>query len=324
MKKEVILIPNAIKAHELAALKEAAPECEFILCDKSHPATLEQLERATVIFGNVSPEELKQAKNLKWIQTHSAGVDPYCKPGILAEGAIITNATGAYGMPISEYMVGTVLAFYKNLLKYKVRQPQAIWSNVGHIKYVENTKVLCIGLGDIGSNFAKRMKKLGAYTMGIKRTTANKPDYMDELYTSEQLKDILPKADIVALSLPRTSDTIHLINKEMLELMKDDALIINVGRGEAIDTEALVECLRSGKLMGAALDVFEQEPLPSDHLLWQMENVLITPHVSGGNYDKETGDIVFHLTYNNFKRYFNDEPLENIVDLTTGYKVSNS
>lgn len=324
MKKEVVLIPSRLKESELKALKEVAPQSEFILCNDRQQITTPQLEKATLIFGNVTPEQLKQAKNLKWIQTNSAGVDAYCEPGILANGAVMTNATGAYGMPISEYMVGTVFAFYKNLFKYKLRQTQAIWSNVGHVKYVENTKVLCIGLGDIGSNFAMRMKKLGAYTIGIKRTTINKPDYMDELYTTKQLKEVISKVDIIALSLPRTKETFHLLDEEMFALMKEDALIINVGRGDAIDTKALVKCLQSGKLLGAALDVFEEEPLPKEHPLWQMENVLITPHVSGGNYDKETGDIVFMLMLSNFKRYFNDEPLKNIVDLTTGYKQSNS
>ncbi len=324
MKKEIILIPKEIKSHELEALKRVAKDSEFILCSKASPATKEQLEKATVIFGNVSVEEVKHAKNLKWMQTYSAGVDQYCKPGVLVDGAILCNATGAYGGPISEYMVGTVLAFYKNLLKYKMRQKDAIWSNVGHIKYVENTKVLCLGLGDIGGHFASKMKALGAYTIGIKRTASTKPAYIDELYTIDKLNEVISQADIIALSLPRSQSTYHIINKEILDLMKDDALIINVGRGEAIDTNALVECLQSGKLLGAALDVFEQEPLSKNHPLWQMDNVLITPHVSGGNYDLETGNLVFELTYRNFKHYFNDEHLENVVDMTTGYKKSNS
>lgn len=324
MAKEVILIPQKITEDRLEKLKEVAGESEFILCEKKEEITKEILEKATILFGNLSVEQVSQMKNLKWMQTNSAGVDAYCKEGVLCQGAVLTNATGAYGTPISEYMVGCVFAFYKNLLKYKVRQPQGLWSNVGHVKYIENTKVLVLGLGDIGSNFALRMKQLGAYTIGLKRTIANKPDYIDELYTNEELKNVVKKADIIALSLPRTPQTYHIINQEILNLMKEDALIINVGRGEAIDTEALVNTLKSGKLLGAALDVFEQEPLDASHPLWQMDNVLITPHVSGGNYDKETGELVFNLMFNNFKRYFMGQPLENIVDITTGYKKSNS
>lgn len=322
--KEVILIPDGIKDNQLKQLQTIAKESEFLIYDHPRDIKQEDLEKTTIIFGNMPVEKIKQAKQVKWIQTKSAGVDQYCNPGVLQANTCLTNATGAYGKPISEYMVGTVFALYKNLLKYKMRQSKAVWANVGHVKMIDNTKVLVIGLGDIGLQFALRMKKLGAYTIGIKRTLINKPEGIDELYTMEHLDEVLPQADVIALALPRTSSTYHMLEKRRFELMKDDALIINVGRGEAIDTEALVETLQSGKLLGAALDVFEQEPLDPNHPLWQMENVLITPHVSGGNYDLETGDMVFDIMLDNFKRYFNHEPLHNIVDKTTGYKKSNS
>lgn len=324
MDKEVILIPGKIKSNQLNKLKAVAKNSEFICCNQHGEIKDSDLERATIIFGNISVSQLKKAIHLKWMQTSSAGVDAYCQPGILVEGAILTNATGAYGGVISEYMVGCVLAFYKNLLRYKVRQPQAIWSNIGHIKYVENTKVLVLGMGDIGTQFAIKMKKMGAYIIGIKRTMGDKPTEVDELYTTSQLKEVIGKADIIALSLPRTEKTYHLLDDKMFALMKEDALIINVGRGEAIDTHALLRCIENNKLLGAALDVFEEEPLPKDHPLWQKENVLITPHVSGGNYDLETGDLIFNLMYNNFMRYFNHEELKHQVDLKTGYKKSNT
>ncbi len=323
MKKEVILIPEILKEDQLKLLQEVTPESEFIITNKNE-VNDEMLEKATIIFGNLSPEKVAKAKNLKWMQTNSAGVDSYCKEGILNENVILTNATGAYGLPIGEHMVGCVFAFYKNLLKYKMVQKQGEWKSLGKVKYVSNATVLVLGMGDIGKGFAYRMKQLGAYVIGIKRTLSDKPDYIDEVYTQDQLEKVLPKADIIALSLPRTPQTYHMINEQTLSLMKEDALIINVGRGEAIDTDALVQTLKSGKLLGAALDVFEQEPLDPTHPLWQMDNVLITPHVSGGNYHDETGDLIFNIIYTNFKHYFNDEPLNNLVDRKTGYKKSNS
>lgn len=323
MKKEVILIPEILKEDQLKLLQEVTPESEFIITNKNE-VNDEMLEKATIIFGNLSPEKVAKAKNLKWMQTNSAGVDSYCKEGILNENVILTNATGAYGLPIGEHMVGCVFAFYKNLLKYKMVQKQGEWKSLGKVKYVSNATVLVLGMGDIGKGFAYRMKQLGAYVIGIKRTLSDKPNYIDEVYTQDQLEKVLPKADIIALSLPRTPQTYHMINEQTLSLMKEDALIINVGRGEAIDTDALVQTLKSGKLLGAALDVFEQEPLDPTHPLWQMDNVLITPHVSGGNYHDETGDLIFNITYTNFKHYFNDEPLNNLVDRKTGYKKSNS
>lgn len=323
MKKEIILIPEIFKEDQLKLLQEVTPESEFIITNKNE-VNDEMLEKATIIFGNLPPEKVAKAKNLKWMQTNSAGVDSYCKEGILGENVILTNATGAYGLPIGEHMVGCVFAFYKNLLKYKMVQKQGEWKSLGKVKYVSNATVLVLGMGDIGKGFAYRMKQLGAYVIGIKRTLSDKPDYIDEVYTQDQLEKVLPKADIIALSLPRTPQTYHMINEQTLSLMKEDALIINVGRGEAIDTDALVQTLKSGKLLGAALDVFEQEPLDPTHPLWQMDNVLITPHVSGGNYHDETGDLIFNITYTNFKHYFNDEPLNNLVDRRTGYKKSNS
>lgn len=323
MKKEVILIPEILKEDQLKLLQEVTPESEFIITNKNE-VNDEMLEKATIIFGNLSPEKVAKAKNLKWMQTNSAGVDSYCKEGILNENVILTNATGAYGLPIGEHMVGCVFAFYKNLLKYKMVQKQGEWKSLGKVKYVSHATVLVLGMGDIGKGFAYRMKQLGAYVIGIKRTLSDKPDYIDEVYTQDQLEKVLPKADIIALSLPRTPQTYHMINEHTLSLMKEDALIINVGRGEAIDTDALVQTLKTGKLLGAALDVFEQEPLDPTHPLWQMDNVLITPHVSGGNYHGETGDLIFNITYTNFKHYFNDEPLNNLVDRKTGYKKSNS
>lgn len=324
MKKEIILIPSKMKEERLNKLKEVAKDSEFIVLENRNDLTDEILEKVTVIFGNIAPMQLAKAKNLKWMQTTSAGVDRYCKDGILKEDTILTNATGVYGFPISEYMIGCVHAFYKNLFTYRLVQSKGEWKNVGHIKHIAGTKVLVLGLGDIGKEFAKRMKALGAYTIGMKRTVGEPLDYMDEIHTNDKLEELLPQTDIVALSLPRTPETIHMINEHTLSLMKDDALIINVGRGDAIDTEALTKVLQSGKLMGAALDVLEQEPLDPSHPLWQMDNVLITPHISGGNYDQETGEIIFNLTFDNFKRYFNDEPLNNIVDKTTGYKKSNT
>ncbi len=324
MEKEIVLVTHECTEEQLQKLKEAAPEYEFAAAYTREDIDEEILQTATIAFGNIPIDLYQKAASLKWMQTASAGSDLYFTKENYRPEVTVTNCTGAFGMPISEYMVGCVLAFYKNLLKYKVVQPKKQWQNLGKVKYIEYSRVLCLGTGDIGSGFAKRMKKLGAYTIGVKRTPSNKPDYFDELYTTDHLDELLPQADILAISLPRTEDTVHIIDERRLKLLKEDALIINVGRGNAIDTKALYEHMKEGHLLGAALDVLEQEPLDPDNPLWNLDNLLITPHISGGNYQDETGELIFHVMFGNFERYMQGKELYNQVDANTGYKVSNS
>ena len=169
---------------------------------------------------------------------------------------------------------------------------------------------MIVGLGDIGGEFAKRLKALGAYTIGIRRKSTNKPDYLDELHQMEQLNDLLPKADIVALSLPATKLTNGIINKKTLSLMKKDAVIINVGRGTAIDTDALCDALEKGNLLGAALDVTDPEPLPSDHRLWKIKNAIITPHVSGGYSLEETRNRIVNISVENLEAFLRGKKMK--------------
>ncbi|MCD8498931.1 MAG: NAD(P)-binding domain-containing protein [Clostridiales bacterium] len=147
---------------------------------------------------------------------------------------------------------------------------------------ITGSTTLVIGLGDIGSQFARRMQALGSTVLGIRRMpAAGKPDYVSSVHGLAELDDLLPLADVVALTLPETPQTVHLINRERLARMKPGAVLLNVGRGNAIETEALCDALVAGHLGGAGLDVTDPEPLPADHRLWSLPNAMITPHVSG-------------------------------------------
>jgi phosphoglycerate dehydrogenase-like enzyme len=238
---------------------------------------------------------------------------------VLPGGAVLTNASGAYGLAISEYMLGVLLEMIKKLHIYRDNQLEANWSYSGQVKSIYHSTALIVGLGDIGGEFAKRLKALGAYTIGIRRKNPDKPDYLDELYFMDQLENLLPRADIVALSLPGTSLTYRVINRETLKLMKHDAVLINVGRGSAVDTDALCDALENGHLFGAALDVTDPEPLPKEHRLWKVKNAVITPHVSGGFSLQETHDRIVRISANNLEAILNGEKPANIVDLSAGY-----
>ena len=180
-------------------------------------------------------------------------------------------------------------------------------------------------MGDIGSNFARRAHALGAEVVGVRRTVHPDtpcPDYCLRVVPQSELDAELPQADLVALSLPGTPETAHLFNKERLALCKTGAILMNVGRGSAVDHDALYEAVHSGHLSGAALDVTEPEPLPADHPLWNEPGVILTPHVSGGFSLPRTLDNIADIFVHNLKRYAAGQPLENQVSRTAQYAAS--
>ena len=222
-------------------------------------------------------------------------------------------------MAISEHLIAMLFMIQKHLGVYRDQQKEHLWIKQEPMLVTEGSTVLVLGLGDIGSTFARKMKAMGSYVIGVRRTLREKPDYVDELYTMDALSRLLPRADVVALSLPGYAATRGVIGKEELDRMKSGAVLLNVGRGTAVDTNALSDALYAGKLAGAGLDVTDPEPLPADHPIWDAPGALITPHVSGGYALKPTLEKILALSARNLERYEKGETLENMVDLTTGY-----
>lgn len=299
--------------------------CELIIRngEKYAPApfTDDELETATAIIGNPSLNTLKKCKNLEWLQLASSGADSYANCEYIdKDKTVLTNATGAYGHAIAEYMIAGVMSFTKKFHLYRDNQNRGQWLDMGFVKTIKGSKVLVAGLGDIGGQFAEKINALGAEIYAIKRTVTAVPDYIKSIGTLDMLDELLPQMDIVALCLPNSSQTQNIISEYQFKLMKNDALLINVGRGNAVDTNALTYALQNKMIGGAVLDVTNPEPLPSDHPLWTMENVIITPHVSGGYHAQETIDGIEAIIIENASRYVNDEPLINQVDYKTGYR----
>ncbi len=313
-----ILILLALNEGQRKLIESSAPGCNFVYT-KNEKEIAEYIQSANFIFGNPPPEMLKSAHKLELLQLFSAGAGEYAGEGVLPEGAKLANASGAYGLAISEYMLGVLLELYKNLHFYRDNQVGGKWCYEGKVKGIFNSTALIVGLGDIGGQFASRLKSLGAYTIGIRRTDLNKPEYLDELYFMEELEKLLPRADIVALSLPETNLTKKIIDEKTLGLMKKDAVLINVGRGSAIDTEALCNALENGQLLGAALDVTDPEPLPAEHRLWKIRNAVITPHVSGGFSLDETKERIVKIAAKNLEALVSGKNFINIIDKTMGY-----
>jgi len=272
-------------------------------------------ERATAVIGNIAPEECAQCPNLEWLQTWSAGVDRYQKPGVLQPGSMLTNASGAYGQSVSEHMFASMWAIMKNLHIYAAGDADARWQDAGRAISPEGLTALMIGTGDVGSHFARLCKTIGMETIGIRRNPSVEAKGVDHIVGFESLDDVLQYADVVAMSVPSTPATHHLLNAERIAKLKTDAIVINAGRGDAVDPDALADALREGRIRGAALDVTEPEPLPADSPLWKEPRCLITPHVAGGNHLAITEQRIIAIALGNVRCYANGQSLDNRVPL---------
>ena len=301
-------------------IRALLPDTE-IICSTYNDTTADDLKDVDVIFGNVQPKLLENAHNIKWVQLGSAGADEYV-PAI-KNGLLVTNATGGYGETISEHILGMLLMLQKKFHVYYDSMKEGIWKRRGEVLGIRGSTTLVVGMGDIGGKFAEKMKMLGAYVIGVRRSDMRKPEWCDELYTMDKLDELLPRADSVVFVLPQSKETAGVMNKSKFALMKEKSIFINVGRGSAVVQEDLIDALNNDKIWGAGIDVATPEPLPVDHPLWSAKNLLITPHTSGGfSLPKNTDDIL-EIFFNNLKRWQNEEPLWNIVDPETGYAKKN-
>ena len=278
---------------------------------KAHvPAELRA--QATAIIGNIAPAECRDYPHLKWLQTWSAGVDKYVAPGVLADGVIVTNATGAYGQTVAEHLFAMMWSLMRNIPAYARQQNEHRWHDLGRALTPAGATVLVIGTGDIGSHFAALCKAVGARTVGVRRDAAKPAHGIDEMHGFDELDALLPEADVVALAVPAAPETTHLIDANRLHLLKSTCVLLNAGRGNAVDPTALARALAEDQLHGAGLDVTEPEPLPADSPLWDEPHCLITPHVAGGNHLEVTERRIIAIALENVRRYAAGEPLANV------------
>lgn len=290
----------------------------------SKDPSAEMLAETDIILGNPKEEWITGAENLKWVQLPFAGSDNYARMPVFREKDILlTNLSGAFGQSISEVVLGAVLSLYKHLPLYRDHQRDHVWMDEGWQESPVGKKLLILGAGNIGQETAKLFRPFGCEITGLWRKQREIPENFDRMITMDALEAELARADIVVAALPESPETHKLLNRERLNLMKKTAILVNVGRGGLIDHMALAEKLQKGELRGAALDVTDPEPLPTDHPLWDCKNALITPHISGGSFGHliATEERLFDICRTNLKRYLEDAPLMNRVDLETGYRI---
>lgn len=294
-------------------------KCDFNFTDDNEPFPCNQAE---IIIGEPSRKEILMGKNIKWIQLTWAGADKYIELKDIMKNIILTNASGAFGEIISEYVIGAIISLYRKFPQYWKNQQNHIWAKSNSSYTIFGKKVLILGTGDIGRNIACRLRAFDADISGIRRKKSDEPiEGFDKVFDLSLLDNLIPKADIIIGCLPSTEKTKGLMTYNRLKNMKKDAIFINVGRGDLVEDNDLVKVLKLGHLKGAALDVMSEEPLPVNSDLWDMENVIITPHIAGPSFDgnKNVQDSIWKLCIENIERYLNGKELINVVDFSKGY-----
>ncbi|MBE5808397.1 MAG: D-2-hydroxyacid dehydrogenase [Clostridiales bacterium] len=311
-----VLVSMPVRDAHRRQITEAVPDCDVVF--ELHP-TDEQIFSANAVVGNVALDRLERADALELVQLNSAGVGSYVDLLKGESNVRVCSATGAYGLAIAEHMFGVLLAIMKRLNGYRDQQRSGEWKDLGGVTSVYGARVLVIGLGNIGCEFAKRCNAFGAQVIGITRSRRKTPSFCEQTYTMEEIDAQIPEADVVFLSVPETKETIRLMSHERISRMKQGSILLNCGRGSAVDTDALVDALNCGCLFGAGLDVTDPEPLPPEHPLWQCENALITPHVSGGYHLPVTHDRIVEIACQNLRAWREGKTLRNLVDAERGY-----
>lgn len=297
-------------------------QCVFTFVENGERPTAERLHAAEIILGEPSEAELAQTEHLRLLQLTWAGADKYTRMENLPQGMVLANASGAFGTIIAEYAIGSLVALYRSFGRYWSNKQAHIWQKFGHAETISGKTALVLGMGDIGANVAHRLKAFGAAVIGVKRTAVSAvPADFEEAHTLGELDDLLSRADIVVGCLPNTRETAGLLTAERLHALKAGAVLVNVGRGSLVKTDDLVAALQDGHLGGAAVDVFETEPLPADCPLWDMENVLLTPHIAGPSFggNADVQDTIWHICMDNLERYLAEKPLKNVVNRSEGY-----
>ncbi len=305
---EQVLSLKSLAAANAAELQYFEPDAKM---------TREALSDYDALLGYFQPELVKGQPRLKWAQSPSAGVD-HLLYAINPEKTIVTNGSGAFGIPIAEYMMAGILALYRKFPAYLKNQRERLWKSEGSTRSIYGSMVTVVGMGDIGTKFAVRMHAFGAHVRGVRRGVSPAPEYLEALFPVSKLSEAVDGADIVALCLPSTKETEGLIGEGVIGRMKHGAILLNVGRGATLDEVALIRALKDGRLSGAVLDVTSVEPLPAESPLWDMDNVILTPHVSGSNGDPVCANVIYEIFRENLERFLSGKPLVNVVDYQNG------
>ena len=305
----------------LSELKKEFPGVEFVYAPKGEDI-MAQIADADVYVGWPDRKQFLAAKKIKWVMAPGTGVDRVLTVPELKNGdVILTSIRGAHGVPIAESALGMIFWYTRGLMQSTRNQPKHLFTQqVIRDQMVELTgsTIGIIGLGSIGRALAKRAFAFDAKIIAVDAYPPAKPDFVHELWGLEKLDDLLRQSDYVVITVPGTAETAHMMGAREIGLMKRTAMLVLVSRGGVLDEKALLAALQENRLAAAALDVFEQEPLPADSPLWDVPNLLITPHIAGGT--QFEGSFTIEVLRENLHRFQKGEfPLRNQVDKQKGF-----
>jgi phosphoglycerate dehydrogenase-like enzyme len=324
-----LVIYPPIEDARLLKVREAAGSMEVVNARSSEEA-ISQIVDADAFFGRLTPPMLAAAQQLRWVQTLTASLEHYLFPELVKHPCILTNMRGLFYDVIADHVFGYVLCFARNLHTYIRQQIHATWEPIGgetvsvthgpgqisasdrvHMHLSDCTMGI-VGLGSIGAEIARRALSFGMPVIAVDPDQTAAPDGVEALWPLTRLPDLLQASDFVVIAAPHTPETEGMFGQSQFAQMKNSAILINIGRGVIVKLADLVDALEQGEIAGAALDVFEQEPLPTDHPLWRCENAILTPHVAACSV--RIAERHLEVLLDNVSRFEHGDPLRNIAD----------
>jgi phosphoglycerate dehydrogenase-like enzyme len=277
-----------------------------------------ELSTADAAYGVLPPELLAVTTRLRWLQAQQAAPPPgYYYPELVAHPVQVTNMRATYTDHVAEHTLAMILALTRGLPRYLRDQRRAEWHpdwDPASVVPLSEATAVVVGVGAVGAEIGRLLSAFGVRVVGIDARRSEPPDGFKAMYPAEALQEQVPTADLVILTVPHTPDTAGMVDEALIKLFKPEAFLVNVGRGPTVRLDALDAALESGALRGAALDVFEPEPLPPDHPLWQRPDVLITPHVAGAG--PHADERRYAVLLENCRRFTTGQPLIHVVDKT--------
>ncbi len=315
--EENVVVTEGFTQEHLSKIQAVSEEMDIVV-PQSEEETRAEMRETEVVFGDFSREMFDAARELKWVQSIGSGIDGMLFEGFVESDVILTSAKGTVGNHLADHAWALLLALTRGIhtalreKNWRVRMPirARSWELAGMTLGV-------FGLGGTGVEVARRAQGFGMRTLALDTEEVKKPPFVEEVWTPDRFYDLLEESDVVVICLPLTDETRGIFDAKAFRHMRDHALLINVTRGDIVDGPSLLEALESGGIGGAGLDTSPGEPLDDDHPLWNMENVVVTPHTAGGS-PVRVARIV-DVFCDNLRRYLDGRPLTGVIDKRKGY-----